>query len=232
MFTDWITSQVGDDPELVAKVVPDYPATGKRTLQDNGSWLRHADPGQRRAGPDRRSTTSSPTPWSPSTASATRPTSSSTPPASRPPGCCAPWRSPAATASTCARCGASGRPPTSGITVPGFPNFFCMYGPGTNLAHGGSLIFHSECQMRYITQCLDELIDGGHRSMEPTPGALRRLARAVPAARSRTWCGRSPSIKHSFFKNADGEIHMLSPWRLVDYWAWTKEPDLGDFVLA
>ena len=40
MFTDWITSQVGDDPDLIAKVVPDYPATGKRTLQDNGSWLR------------------------------------------------------------------------------------------------------------------------------------------------------------------------------------------------
>ena len=40
MFTDWITSQVGDDPDLMAKVIPDYPATGKRTLQDNGSWLR------------------------------------------------------------------------------------------------------------------------------------------------------------------------------------------------
>ena len=26
MFTEWITSQVGDDPELLAKVVPDYPA--------------------------------------------------------------------------------------------------------------------------------------------------------------------------------------------------------------
>ena len=30
---------MGDDPDLLAKVVPDYPATGKRTLQDNGSWL-------------------------------------------------------------------------------------------------------------------------------------------------------------------------------------------------
>jgi len=40
MFTEWITSQVGDDAELLARVVPDYPATGKRTLQDNGSWLR------------------------------------------------------------------------------------------------------------------------------------------------------------------------------------------------
>ena len=25
---------------MAAKVLPDYPATGKRTLQDNGSWLR------------------------------------------------------------------------------------------------------------------------------------------------------------------------------------------------
>ena len=40
MFTEWITSQVDDDPELVAKVVPPYPPTAKRTLQDNGSWLR------------------------------------------------------------------------------------------------------------------------------------------------------------------------------------------------
>ena len=39
MFTQWIESQVGDDAQLLAKVIPDYPATGKRTLQDNGSWL-------------------------------------------------------------------------------------------------------------------------------------------------------------------------------------------------
>jgi 4-hydroxyacetophenone monooxygenase len=39
MFTDWITTQVGDDDELLAKLLPDYPATGKRTQQDSGSWL-------------------------------------------------------------------------------------------------------------------------------------------------------------------------------------------------
>jgi 4-hydroxyacetophenone monooxygenase len=40
MFTDWITTQVDGDEELLAKVLPDYPATGKRTLQDDGTWLR------------------------------------------------------------------------------------------------------------------------------------------------------------------------------------------------
>ena len=88
MFTEWITSQVGDDPDLIAKVVPDYPATGKRTLQDNGSWLKTLTrddvdlvrTGIDRIEPDavvdrRRRTLS-------------RPTSSCTPPASTPTGCC------------------------------------------------------------------------------------------------------------------------------------------------
>ena len=35
-----------------------------------------------------------------------------------------------------------------------------------------------------------------------------------------------PTIKHSFYKNAHGEVHALSPWRLVDYWSWTRTPDL------
>ena len=38
-----------------------------------------------------------------------------------------------------------------------------------------------------------------------------------------------PSIRHSWFKNPDGDIHVLSPWRLVDYWDWTKAPDPDDF---
>ena len=41
-----------------------------------------------------------------------------------------------------------------------------------------------------------------------------------------------PSIRHSYFKNANGEIHNLSPWRLVDYWSWTRAPDLGEYVVT
>ena len=40
MFTEWIKANSTATQELAAKVIPDYPATGKRTLQDNGSWLR------------------------------------------------------------------------------------------------------------------------------------------------------------------------------------------------
>ncbi len=65
-----------------------------------------------------------------------------------------------------------------GITVPEFPNFFIIYGPGTHLAHGGSLIFQSELQMRYIDQCLARLAETNVHSLEPTAEARRRVASA------------------------------------------------------
>ena len=135
MFTEWITSQVGDDPELLAKVVPDYPATGKRTLQDNGSWLRtltrdnvelvrtgidHIEPdavvtadGERYDGRRdrvRHRLHANRALW--------------------------PMRDHRSRRHRAApRFGAIVPRAYLGITVPDFPNLFCMYGPGTNLAH-------------------------------------------------------------------------------------------------
>lgn len=40
-----------------------------------------------------------------------------------------------------------------GISTNGFPNFFMMYGPNTNLGHN-SIIVMSEAQARYIVQCI------------------------------------------------------------------------------
>ena len=46
-----------------------------------------------------------------------------------------------------------------GISVPGMPNLFLMQGPNSGLGHGGSAIFLSECQARYITGLLLGMID-------------------------------------------------------------------------
>jgi 4-hydroxyacetophenone monooxygenase len=228
MFTEWISSQVGDDAELLAKVVPDYPATGKRTLQDNGSWLRTLTRDNVelvRTGIDHIEADAV------VTVDGER------------------YRADVMVYATgfqankilwpMAISGRDGeilserwgeRPSAYlGITMPGYPNFFCMYGPGTNLAHGGSLIFHSECQMRYITECLELLIAGGHKSMEPTEDkAADWHDRSQAEMRKLVWS--QPSVKHSFYKNKFGEVYVLSPWRLVDYWTWTREPDPADFV--
>ncbi|MEZ5374746.1 MAG: NAD(P)/FAD-dependent oxidoreductase, partial [Microthrixaceae bacterium] len=102
---------------------------------------------------------------------------------------------------------------------------------GTNLAHGGSLIFHSECQMHYIAGCLELLVEGGHRAMEPRQERCDDWhERSQAELAGLVWT--QPSVKHSYYKNAEGEIHVLSPWRLVDYWTWTRRPDPDDFILS
>jgi len=117
-----------------------------------------------------------------------------------------------------------------GITVPGFPNLFMMYGPSTHLNHGGSLIFHSECQMRYIGGCLEALAAGPYKSMEPKAELYEEYHRRHQSEiRQLVWS--HPSIRHTHFRNEAGEIHTVSPWRLVDYWSWTRSPNLDDFVV-
>jgi 4-hydroxyacetophenone monooxygenase len=36
---------------------------------------------------------------------------------------------------------------------------------------------------------------------------------------------------NSWYKNAHGRVLIVSPWRLVDYWAWTQVPALEDYEL-
>jgi 4-hydroxyacetophenone monooxygenase len=228
MFTEWISSQVGGDADLLAKVVPDYPATGKRTLQDNGSWLRALTRDNVelvRTGIDRITSDAV------ITSDGTRYPADVIVYATGFQANRMLWPMTITGRGGEILSERWGERPSAylGITVPGYPNFFCMYGPGTNLAHGGSLIFHSECQMRYITQCLELLIEGGHRSMEPTgEKATHWYERSQAEMRKLVWS--QPSVKHSFYKNCFGEVHILSPWRLVDYWTWTREPDPVDFV--
>lgn len=229
VFTEWITSQLGDDADLAAKVVPDYPATGKRTLQDNGSWLRTLT---------REDVDLVRTPIARIESDAVVTDDGTRHPADviiYATGFHANkvmWPMSIVGRDGDDLCTRWGERPVAylGITVPGYPNLFCMYGPGTNLASGGSLIFHSECQMRYITSCLEHLISSGHRSMEPRQDRCDDWVRRSQDEMSRmVWA--QPSITHSFYKNSFGEVYTLSPWRLVDYWTWTRNVDAGDFVL-
>ena len=229
MFSDWITTQVGDDPDLLDKVLPDYPATGKRTLQDNGTWLKtlRRDNVELVRTPIERITPHAVVTADGVTheadvivyATGFRATEVLYP------------------LNITGRDGADlraawGERPVGylGITVPGFPNFFMLYGPGNHLAHGGSLIFNSELQMRYVNAVLAEMIGKGLRSIEPTPEATEDWHRRHQSEIN-TMVWAHPSIKHSYFKNADGEIHTVSPWRLPVFWRAVREPDWSNFVV-
>lgn len=52
-----------------------------------------------------------------------------------------------------------------GMTVPGFPNFFMLYGPNTNLGHN-SIVYMIESQVRHVIRCLKAMQKTGADTME------------------------------------------------------------------
>lgn len=117
-----------------------------------------------------------------------------------------------------------------GMTTPGFPNLFIMFGPNTALSHGGSLFFHAECQTRYIMQCIRELIERDLKAMEVRPSVHDAYNRSVDEAHGRmVWAHKGMT---SWYKNDSGRVFTNSPWRLVDYWKMTWALNPSDYVLT
>ncbi len=59
-----------------------------------------------------------------------------------------------------------------GITVPEFPNFFMLYGPGTN---GGEIVWMLERQAEYAVRVVKRMMRTGATAVE-----VQRLGRALP----------------------------------------------------
>jgi 4-hydroxyacetophenone monooxygenase len=116
-----------------------------------------------------------------------------------------------------------------GMTVPGFPNLFMIYGPNTNIVVNGSIIFFSECSVRYITGCLKLLAETGAASLEVRQDVHDAFnVRVDDGNKLMAW--GSPHV-NSWYKNDKGRVTQNWPFALVDYWRATIAPDPADFVL-
>jgi 4-hydroxyacetophenone monooxygenase len=225
-LTDFILSELKGRPDLIEKCVPSYPPYGKRILLDNG-WFRTLTK------PNVELIT---TPIDHFTREGIVASDGKLRPAD------------IIVVSTgfkvtemAARLnitGGDGRPlaeawandnPTAylGLTVPGFPNFFTMLGPNTGPAHGGSVIFQSECQSRYITACLVEMIERDIAAIDVRQDAHDRYIREVDAEHEQLiWTHPGMS---TYYRNKQGRVFSAMPWRFVDYWRMTHDPDFNQY---
>ncbi len=230
LLSRWMRSLLADRPDLIELSTPDYPPMGKRVLQDNGSWLRclmKPNVELLRTAIDRI------VPEGVVTADgvvhevdvicyATGFRHSDF----------------LATMNVRGRGGVSlreqwGDAATAylGITMPNFPNLFCVYGPGTNLAAGAGLFYHSEFQVHYAMDAIRQVLTTGARTIEISQQAHDDYAgRYQKEIGGLVWA--HPSIAHSHYKNSQGKVFTLSPWPLYQYWEWTRAVDTADYVIA
>ena len=116
-----------------------------------------------------------------------------------------------------------------GVAVPGFPNLFCLYGPNTNIVVNGSIIYFSECGVRYVLGCLELLLSRRARAIEVRADVHDAFNEEVDAGNRRMAWGWSDV--NSWYKNEHGRVAQNWPFTLLEYWQRTLRPDPGDFEL-
>jgi 4-hydroxyacetophenone monooxygenase len=226
-MTDWIESQLPENSALRPKVVPDYPPFVKRMLQDNGSWLRALQQDNADLITDAITRIEEHGIVCGDTLHEVDVIIYATGFDNHR------WLYPINIVGRGGKVLANewGDDPQAnlGITVPGYPNLFCIYGPATNLAHAGSLVFNSECQVRYILGCIGAILENNCQLMECTEEANTDYnERLQDWVKQLVWASDSTN---NWYKNSKGKVTANLPWRLVDYWKWTRKPDLSQYRL-
>jgi cation diffusion facilitator CzcD-associated flavoprotein CzcO len=99
-----------------------------------------------------------------------------------------------------------------GMTVPGFPSMFIVYGPNTNTS-GGSIIVYEEAQAAYIRQALEHVRARGAAAIDVRPEIEAASDREVQAAFAGTaWTGCD-----SWYRDGSGRIIANWPRYMRDY---------------
>jgi cation diffusion facilitator CzcD-associated flavoprotein CzcO len=114
-----------------------------------------------------------------------------------------------------------------GLTVAGFPNFFMLYGPNTNLGHN-SIIVMIEAQVNYTMQCVNALFGRNLKYLDVKEDAMRRfneqlqkdVSRSVWAADCKSW-----------YKTATGKVTNNWSGFTLKYRLQTRRPKFDDYLL-
>jgi cation diffusion facilitator CzcD-associated flavoprotein CzcO len=115
-----------------------------------------------------------------------------------------------------------------GMAVPGFPNFFMLYGPNTNQG-GNSILLILEAQAQFVASALDALRTRGAATVEVSAEAMARYGRELERDLQRTvWAGDCDS----YFHNAAGDIVTQLPRTAGWYRLATQDIDGADFVFG
>lgn len=117
-----------------------------------------------------------------------------------------------------------------GIGVAGFPNYFMLYGPNTNLGHN-SITSMMEAQMGHILSALDLLENEDAVALAPSQAAQDAFNAQLQADLKKTVWG-DPECGASWYKTEDGYISQNWSGSVTDYQAAVAEVKRGDYTFV
>lgn len=116
-----------------------------------------------------------------------------------------------------------------GILAPRYPNFFMVLGPNSSPNHAAGVNMVIEAQVNYIVETLDLMVARGARAIEPSIDAFQQWNdRVDEQMKQMVWT--HPKC-NSYYLNSERRNWVSCPFRLADYWSITRHPQEQDLLL-
>jgi len=110
-----------------------------------------------------------------------------------------------------------------GTLIAGYPNLFTLYGPNTNGVN--SILYIHEAQTTFIRHILDVMGERGARSIEVTPAAQRRYNDEIQADMAgKVWLACT-----NYFRHPSGKVVTQLPYSGRTFYERTRELVEGDY---
>ncbi|SPM29124.1 flavin-containing monooxygenase [Mycobacterium terramassiliense] len=110
-----------------------------------------------------------------------------------------------------------------GTLIAGYPNFFTLYGPNTNGVN--SILYIHEAQTTFVRRILDVMGDRGARTIEVTADAQRRYNDEIQAAMA----GKVWLACNNYFRHPSGKVVTQLPYSGRRFYERTRELVDGDY---
>ena len=111
-----------------------------------------------------------------------------------------------------------------GTMLPGFPNFFMIYGPNTNATGGLGIFDFEEMVTRFALECIQHLILEGGQTVDVTLDGYWRYNNELD---------RQESLKiykdpraNNYYQNEHGRSAANSPFDVRQMWNWLRRPEV------
>ncbi|MDZ7918183.1 MAG: NAD(P)/FAD-dependent oxidoreductase [Rhodococcus sp. (in: high G+C Gram-positive bacteria)] len=114
-----------------------------------------------------------------------------------------------------------------GMTVPGFPNMFLMYGPNTNLG-AGSIVFMHECQARYLSQAMQRLDASQAQFIDVDCSVEQRFDTEIQGrVQGGVW-----TKCNNWYRNVSGRVSANWPGTMAEYRDRTEHFEASEYVFS
>ena len=116
-----------------------------------------------------------------------------------------------------------------GITVPGLPSFFMLYGPNANPRNLGP-VQYGEWAVSYFLQCFKAMIENGWTSIDIREDAYRDFNESLDVRTSVLVC--MDPRQTSYYRNEFGRSAAQSPWSSAEIWRALAAPDFSHYDIV